>query len=105
MANEPKRYGGKRRVKGAEKLQGMRPPRKSKFGKAPAIVPALMGGQSGLINYGLGKLTPWIKDKIFGRPSPPKKPKKPSTSTPSKKPSASTPSRSSMKRRTGRSRK
>ena len=100
-----KRYGGKRRKKGGEKLVESLGPRKPKFGKAPAIVPALMGGQSGLINYGLGKLTPWIKDKIFGRPSPPKKPKKPSTSTPSKKPSASTPSRSSMKRRTGRSRK
>ena len=94
MANEPKRYGGKRRVKGAEKLQGMRPPRKSKFGPAPAIVPALMGGQSSLINYGLNKLTPWIKEKWFGRKPP------------SKKPSASTPSRSSIKRGTqGRSRK
>ena len=89
-----KRYGGKRRKKGGEKLVESMGPRKPRFGKAPAIVPALMGGQSGLINYGLNKLTPWIKEKWFGRKPP------------SKKPSASTPSRSSMKRGTqGRSRK
>ena len=93
MANEPKRYGGKKRKKGGEKLAESVGPRKSRFGKAPAIVPALMRGRSGLVNYGLSKLTPWIKEQWFGRKSP------------SKKPSAST-SRSPMKSGTqGRGRK
>ena len=97
MADKRKRYSVKKRLKGGEKLQGMLPPRKARYGKAPAIVPALMGGQSGLIRYGVDKLlNPWIKRKLMLR----------GQKSPSKKPSASTPSRSPMKGGTqGRSRK
>tara|TARA_Y100001951_G_scaffold93270_1_gene88759 strand:- start:6489 stop:6800 length:312 start_codon:yes stop_codon:yes gene_type:complete len=72
MANR-RRFGVKTK-KGGQKLQDMRRPRKPKFGKAPPIVPAIMGGSQGLINFGLGKLfNPQIKRKVLGEESPKKR--------------------------------
>tara|TARA_Y100000310_G_C20478656_1_gene713646 strand:- start:509 stop:820 length:312 start_codon:yes stop_codon:yes gene_type:complete len=103
MAN--RRKFGVRIKKGGQKLQDMLSPRKPKFGKAPPIVPAIMGGQQSLINYGIGKLiNPWIKRKLLGERPPVKKPT-PKKPTP-KKPSTKQSSRSFVSRGTqGRSRK
>ena len=87
MANEPKKkpattkkktstygepvYGGKRRVHGGKTLIESSGPRKSRFGKAPDWIPAVMGGGPGIKHWGVSKLSPWLRKK-FGQ-KPPKR--------------------------------